>query len=143
MQGRLLKVALSVSVALGVSGHAFASDKVMIGELTWPGAKAVGYMIKAVIEDKIGGEAEMVTSTSPIIFSAMDGGRGDIDIHPDVWLPNQQALVDKYVTGKGTVALSKGFYAGRTGFCEPRYMKEKHNIKSVYDLASPRCTNAL
>lgn len=137
MKGRLLKVALSVSVALGVTGQANASDKVMIGELTWPGAKAVGFMIKAVIEDKIGGEAEMVTSTNPIIFSAMDGGRGDIDVHPDVWLPNQQALVDKYVKQNGTVKLSSGAYKGQTGFCEPRYMKDKHGIKSVYDLASP------
>jgi ABC-type proline/glycine betaine transport system substrate-binding protein len=26
----------------------------------------------------------------------MDQGKGDIDVHPDVWLPNQEAFTNKY-----------------------------------------------
>lgn len=133
----LAKVMLAVSIGSASVSYVHAADKVMIAELSWPGAKIIGNLIKVVIEEKLGAEADMVPSTNSIIFAAMDGGRGDIDVHPDVWLPNQQALVDQYVTGNKTVALSKGFYEGKTGFCVPKYMSEKHGIKTVYDMATP------
>ena len=134
----LSKLALTISAGLSSISVAQASDKVMIGELTWPGAKTVGHLIKVIIEEKLGGQADMVPSTNPVLFAAMDGGRGDIDVHPDLWLPNNQALVDEYVIGKKSVMLSNGYYEGRTGFCVPKYMKEEHGIKSVYDLATPK-----
>ena len=58
-------------------------------------------------------------------------------MHPDVWLPNQSSFTDEYVDEKGTVALSKGYYEGRSGFCTPTYMAEEHGIKSVFDLGTP------
>nr|WP_315980042.1 glycine betaine ABC transporter substrate-binding protein [Aliamphritea spongicola] len=67
----------------------------------------------------------------------MDKGRGDIDVHPDVWLPNQQSFTDKYVVENGTVNLSEGSYEGVSGFCMPTYMKTEHGISSIYDLATP------
>lgn len=133
----LTKVILALSISSASVSAVQAADKVMIAELTWPGAKIVGNLIKVIIEEKLGGEADMVPSTNPVAFSAMDGGRGDIDVHPDLWLPNNQALVDQYVDDKGTVALSNGYYEGRTGFCVPNYMPEKHGIKTVFDMATP------
>ncbi len=132
-----------LAVAVLAAGTALSSvavqaqEKVMIGEPSWPGAKIIANLLKVVIEEKLGGEADLVPGTNPVIFAAMDGGRGDIDVHPDVWLPNQQSLTDEYVEGKETVGLSEGSYAGVSGFCVPNYMIEKHNIKSVFDLATP------
>ncbi|REG81952.1 glycine betaine ABC transporter substrate-binding protein [Marinomonas pollencensis] len=133
----LTKMMLVASISTASVSYVQAADKVMIAELTWPGAKIIGNLIKVVIQEKLGGEADMVPSTNSIAFSAMDGGRGDIDVHPDVWLPNQQALVDEYVEANKSVTLSKGYYEGRTGFCVPKYMSEQYGIKSVYDLATP------
>ncbi|MFT2110088.1 glycine betaine ABC transporter substrate-binding protein [Marinomonas sp. 2405UD68-3] len=133
----LTKVMLAVSIGSASVGSIHAADKVMIAELSWPGAKIIGNLIKVIVEEKLGGEADMVPSTNSVVFAAMDGGRGDIDVHPDVWLPNQQALVDEYVNGKNSVSLSNGFYEGRTGFCIPQYMSEKYGIKTVYDMATP------
>ncbi|MCY6382065.1 glycine betaine ABC transporter substrate-binding protein [Hoeflea prorocentri] len=131
-----LILAACFAATTSLSAHA-ASDTVMIGEPSWPGAKIIANLIKVVIEEKLGGQAELVPGTNPVIFAAMDGGRGDIDVHPDVWLPNQKSLTDEYVDGKGTVGLSSGAYEGRSGFCVPSYMAEEHNIKSVFDLATP------
>ncbi|NIA69298.1 glycine/betaine ABC transporter substrate-binding protein [Pelagibius litoralis] len=125
------------TAALVAGGSAAQAETVMIGEPSWPGAKIIANLIKEVITTKLGGEADLVPGANAVIFAAMDGGRGDIDVHPDVWLPNQQSLTDEYVDGKGTVALSKGAYQGRTGFCVPTYIAEQHNIKSIYDLGTP------
>ena len=134
MQIKTLVTAFAMT--LGATG-AMAQEKVMVGEPSWPGAKIMSRVIGQVIETRLGGQVGYAPGANAIIFAAMDGGRGDIDVHPDVWLPNQAAFTDEYVDQKGTVALSSGSYEGRTGFCTPTYMAEEHNIKSVFDLATP------
>ncbi|MBY6068857.1 glycine/betaine ABC transporter substrate-binding protein [Leisingera aquaemixtae] len=125
--------------ALGAAGAttATAQEKVMVGEPSWPGAKIMSRIIGQVIETRLGSEAGYAPGANAVIFASMDGGRGDIDVHPDVWLPNQASFTDEYVGQKGTVALSSGSYEGRAGICVPNYMVEKHGIKSIFDLATP------
>lgn len=124
------------TLALSAS-MASAQERVMIGEPSWPGAKIMANLIGQVIEGRLGGEVGYAPGANAVIFEAMDGGRGDIDVHPDVWLPNQSSFTDRYVDGANTVALSEGSYEGRAGFCVPNYMVEEHNISSVFDLATP------
>lgn len=128
---------LTAIAALALGTGAMAQEKVMVGEPSWPGAKIMSRIIGQVIETRLGSEADYAPGANAVIFAAMDGGRGDIDVHPDVWLPNQASFTDEYVDQKGTVALSAGSYEGRTGFCAPTYMAEKHAMKSVFDLATP------
>ncbi|MDC0738901.1 glycine betaine ABC transporter substrate-binding protein [Cognatishimia sp. SS12] len=132
MKSTVLSAAI-VCAAAGVQ----AQEKVMIGEPSWAGAKIMANLIGQVIESRLGGEVGYAPGANAVIFEAMNGGRGDIDVHPDVWLPNQSSFTDKFVDGAGTVALSEGSYKGQAGFCVPNYMVEKHNIKSVFDLATP------
>ena len=94
-------------------------------------------MIKHVIIDKLGVEADTVPGTNPVIFKGMDRGKGDIDVHPDVWLPNQRGLVDTYVNEKKTVALSKGFYLGFSRWCVSAAVAERLQLETVFDLATP------
>lgn len=129
--------ALSALALVCAATTASAQEKVMVGEPSWPGAKIMSRVIAQVIETRLGGETDFAPGANAVIFAAMDGGRGDIDVHPDVWLPNQASFTDEYVTEKDTVALSAGSYEGRTGLCMPTYMKEEHGISSVYDLATP------
>lgn len=131
----LLTAVLSASLCL--SGGAAAAEKVNIGEPSWVGAKAIANLIKAVVEDRIGGEAALVPGNNATIFQGMDAGKGDIDVHPDVWLPNQESFTKKYVDGAGTVELSKNNYEGKQSFCVTKAFSEKHNVKSIFDLARP------
>lgn len=119
------------------SNSAFASESVKIGVPAWTGAQAIANLIKVVVTDKIGGQAEMVPGTNATIFQAMDQGKGDIDVHPDVWLPNQENFTNEYVVGKGTVVLSSNFYAGKQNFCVTKTFSEQNNVTSIFDLARP------
>ena len=67
----------------------------------------------------------------------MDQGKGDIDVHPDVWLPNQESFTKKYVDGAGTVVLSKNPYEGNQGFCVSKDFGEANNITDIADLGRP------
>ena len=90
MRTKLLSV-LVTSVA--VASPALAADLV-VGVPNWPSVTVTANVIKEVIETNLGLTVELQTGTNPVIFEAID--KGSMQIHPEVWLPNQQNLVDQY-----------------------------------------------
>lgn len=131
-----LKTAAVASLTLSV-GVANAAEKVNIGAPAWTGAQAIAHLIAEVVTTRIGGEANLVPGNNANIFQAMDQGKGDIDVHPDVWLPNQESFTKKYVDGAGTVTLSENSYEGKQSFCVSRAFSEANNVTSIFDLARP------
>ena len=120
-----------------VLGVAQAGEKIVIGQPNWAYAQVMSNVLKFVIEDNYGIEVEFVPGTPPVFFKAMNQGTGEVDIHPDVWLPNNQGLVDEYVAGKGTVALTQETFAAMDGFCTTQAAKDRYGLASVYDLTRP------
>ena len=131
MKKTLISVALAS--ALGISTNAaVAAEKVNIGVPSWTGAQAIAALLQAVVVDRIGGEAELVPGNNATIFQAMDQGKGDIDVHPDVWLPNQESFTKKYVDGAGTVVLSSNPYEGNQGFCVSDKFGKANNLSLIH-----------
>lgn len=132
------RFATSVAFAamLTTASAASAQEKIMLPELTWNGAKAIGYVLKAIIEGPMDGEAEIISGLSqqPVIFAGMDKGDGSVDIHPDMWMPNHQALWDQYIEGTKTVAANQP-YKGTSNIYVPQYMASK--VRSIEDLHKP------
>ena len=129
--GAILALSMTVSTA------ALAVEKVNIGAPAWTGAQAIAHLIQEIVVSKIGGEANLVPGDNAAIFAAMDSGKGDIDVHPDVWLPNQKSFTDKYVDGTGNVALSENPYEGKQSFCVTKQFAEANKVTSIFDLARP------
>jgi glycine betaine/proline transport system substrate-binding protein len=113
MRTKLLS-ALATSVVF--ASPALAADLV-VGVPNWPSVTVTANVIKAVIETHLGLTVELQTGTNPVIFEAID--KGSMQIHPEVWLPNQQGLVDQYqakveVNPNGAVAV-QGMCANKAG----------------------------
>ncbi len=136
MKSTLKSMTLAAALSL-CAMPALASEKVNIGVPSWTGAQAIANLLAAVVEMRIGGEAELVPGNNATIFQAMDQGKGDIDVHPDVWLPNQESFTKKYVDGAGTVTLSSNPYEGNQGFCVSTDFGEANNITDIADLGRP------
>jgi glycine betaine/proline transport system substrate-binding protein len=103
---RILKstlVAGLISIFLALSSFA---EKVKIGDPGWTGATAIANLLAAVVTDKMGGEAELVPGNNTAIYAAIDRGKGEIDVHPDIWLPNQEAYTNDLVP-KGTLKVKQ------------------------------------
>ena len=115
---------------------AFAQEKVAISDLNWTGAKAIAHVIKAIIEGPMGSEAEIKDGVSDqaIISAGMDKGDGSVDVYTDMWMPNQQAIWDKYVEGSKSIGVNEP-YLGTQAMFVPSYMADK--IKSFEDLKNP------
>ncbi len=129
---------LMISTAmLAASGSAAMAEEVKIGVPSWTGAQAIAHVLGEVVTSRIGGTVDYVPGNNATIFQAMDQGKGDIDVHPDVWLPNQESFTKKYVDGAGTVTLSTKPYEGNQGFCVSKDFAEANNITDIADLGRP------
>jgi glycine betaine/proline transport system substrate-binding protein len=135
--------ALLTTVALTIGSGAALAEDVKIGVPSWTGAQAIAHLLGAVVESKIGGTVEYVPGNNATIFQAMDQGKGDIDVHPDVWLPNQESFTKKYVDGAGTVTLSANSYAGNQGYCVSKQFAAEYNITDIADLGRPEVAAAM
>lgn len=123
-------------LACSLVAAAHAAD-VTMPDPNYATATAVMNVIKASAEQELGLQVDTVTTTAvPVIWEAMDRNKGEVDIWPDVWLPNQQGLVDKYVKGSATVKLAANGYTAAQGYCVTKAAQDA-GIKSVYDLADP------
>ena len=106
-------IASLISVLVTFSSFA---EKVKIGDPGWTGATAIANLLAAVVIDKMGGEAELVPGNNTAIYGAIDRSKGEIEVHPDIWLPNQEAYTNDLVP-KGTLKLSSNSYEGNQGYC--------------------------
>ena len=129
---------ISATTALALcTAPAIAAEEVKIGVPSWTGAQAIAHLLGAVVEMRIGGKVEFVPGNNATIFQAMDQGKGDIDVHPDVWLPNQESFTKKYVDEAGTVTLSSNPYEGNQGFCVSKDFANANSITDIADLGRP------
>ena len=70
-------------LGLSLTAPVIAAEKIMIAEPNWVNARLMAQVIKHVIIDKLGVEADTVPGTNPLIFKGMD--RGEIWIGPSAW----------------------------------------------------------
>ncbi len=129
---------IALGIAIGLSSTTVSSaEKVNIGTPAWTGAQAIAALLQAVVVERIGGEANLVPGNNATIFQGMDQGKGDIDVHPDVWLPNQESFTRKYVDGAKTVTLGSNAYEGNQGFCVSQDFAKENSITDIADLGRP------
>ena len=117
---------------MSVSVH--AAD-VVIGVPNWVSDTAMAHILKLVIEDNLGLEVELQNGTNPIIWEAMD--KGTMHVHPEVWLPNQSNLYEKYVEQNGTVLQNPNPVIAFQAMCVSTAISKKHGITAITDLTDP------
>lgn len=138
-----LKTKVLATAVAGVLGAPAYAEEVNIGVPTWTGAQAIAHVLGEIVTSRIGGTVEYVPGNNATIFQAMDQGEGDIDVHPDVWLPNQESFTKQYVDGAGTVTLSSNPYQGNQGFCVSKNFAAEYNITDIADLGRPDVAAAM
>jgi len=70
------------------------------------------------------------------LLGAMD--RGEADVHPEVWLPNLEGLVNTYAGERGTVRLAPSGVTARQGLCTTRETVAATGLRRVSDLTDPQ-----
>ncbi|UTW11165.1 ABC transporter substrate-binding protein [Marinobacterium rhizophilum] len=127
--------AFGAAAAFCLTGGLAQAADVVLGVPSWPSAAATAHILKVVMEDNLGLDVSMQSGSNAVIWEAMD--RGSMHVHPEVWLPNQSNLHDKYVKTNGTVLQNPNGVTASQGICVTKEISEKHNITSIFDLTDP------
>jgi glycine betaine/proline transport system substrate-binding protein len=129
---RRVLVAVAVTAALTTTAACASSDsaggsgdgvELKIGQFNWTAAAVETEIITAIAEDHpdLG-----VSSIEPVKIDPAPGwvglGRGDIDVLPEVNLPNQQQFADK--NEKTTELLGETYGGAAQGWFVPKYLTE-------------------
>jgi len=130
---KLTAVAVAGSL-LSFNTIAQAAD-VVIGVPNWPSVLATAHVLKVAMEENLGLEVELQNGTNPVVFEAMDSGA--MHVHPEVWLPNQTNLNDKFVKEKQTVRMNANGVAGDQAMCVTKGTAERTGIENLSDLTDP------
>ena len=120
--------------ALTVATSVSAAD-VVIGVPNWSSVKATGHVLKVVIEDKLGLDVEVRSGATEAIYEAMDSGA--MHVHPEMWLPNQAHLYDKFVKERKTLRLNPNPVSSNQAMCVTRATARRTGIVRLADLADP------
>ncbi|MEM0906552.1 MAG: glycine betaine ABC transporter substrate-binding protein, partial [Pseudomonadota bacterium] len=86
---KVLLRSLMVGVACATFSVPAFGATVIIGLPDWPSAQVTAHIIAEVIEEKLGEDARLMPVETTQIIGAID--RGEVDVHPEVWLPNSEA----------------------------------------------------
>jgi len=133
---KLKKYAVSAALvtAMGFGPAAQAAD-VVIGVPNWPSVRVTAHVLKVVMEDNLGVEVELQNGTNPVVFEAMDSGA--MHVHPEVWLPNQANLENKFVKEKKSVRQNPNGVNGDQAMCVTKSTAERIGIKDLAELSNP------
>jgi len=128
-------LAISCATAMSAYGAMAQAADVVIGVPNWPSVLATAHVLKVALENNLGLEVELQNGTNPVVFEAMDSG--SMHVHPEVWLPNQTNLNDKYVGEKKTVRMNPNGVAGDQAMCVTKGTQERTGIENLSDLTDP------
>ena len=111
------------------------SATIVVGKPDWPSAQVTAHIIAKIINERLGDDVQLRPIGTIELIGAID--RGEIDVHPEVWLPNSEEVVHEYRDVRGTLRLSPLSVQAEQHMCTTRQTSEATGIKSLADLARP------
>jgi glycine betaine/proline transport system substrate-binding protein len=133
MSGKRLAAILALLVlgalALTGCGGLGQSKRLILANIGWDENVAVSNLTKVLLEDKLGYERVDIDTDEHLDATYKKVASGDLDAFQDVWLPNQEALLDKVA---GDVDHLDPWFLGKTkqGIAVPAYM----DVRSIAEL---------
>jgi glycine betaine/proline transport system substrate-binding protein len=96
----------------------------LLANIGWDENVAVSNLTKVLLEDELGYKTVEIRTKDNLDATYRDVASGEVDAFQDVWLPNQQALLDQVL---GDVEHLDPWFLGKTkqGMAVPAYMEVK------------------
>ena len=124
---------------LVMGGMAQAKEKVVIGQLNWPGSTAIEAVLAEIMTRYLDADVGTISAAQEALYEALDKGDGSVDIVADMWTDHLPAQMKDYVLpgGKQTIILNTTPYLGTEGIFIPSYVAEENGVTKLSDLAKP------
>jgi glycine betaine/proline transport system substrate-binding protein len=117
------------SLSLMGCGGSGQNRALVLANIGWDENVAVSYLTKVVLEEDLGYERVAINTSDKLGATYSGVASGELDAFQDVWLPNQEALLDGVA---GDVEHLDPWYLGETkqGMAVPAYM----DVRSIDQL---------
>src|SRR5215213_331426 len=130
--GKLLAAILGLvlcTLALTGCGSPGQNKGLLLANIGWDENVAVSNLTKVLLEDELGYDSVEIRTRDDLDSTYRDVARGEVDAFQDVWLPNQEALLDQVAED---VEHLDAWFLGETkqGMAVPAYM----DVKSIPQL---------
>jgi glycine betaine/proline transport system substrate-binding protein len=124
----ILALVLGVLTLTGCGGLG-QNKGLLLANIGWDENVAVSNLTKVLLEDELGYESVEIRTRDDLDSTYQDVARGEVDAFQDVWLPNQEALLDQVAED---VEHLDPWFLGETkqGMAVPAYM----DVKSIPQL---------
>ena len=132
---KILKATIASMLLVGFTAPTTFAADIVIGVPNWPSVRVTAHVLKTVLEDNFGLEVELQNGSNPVVFEAMDSG--SMHVHPEVWLPNQTNLHNKFVKEKKTVSFNPNGVAGDQAMCVTAATAKRTGISELAELTNP------
>lgn len=133
-QPRIRTLVLLTCLGLGAPGLAQA-EKLVIGVPAWPSAEVTAQIIASTMQEELGIETELRERGTLTILS--DIGRGEVDVHPEMWFPNLAEAVERLQANDVDLRVSSHGVAAAQNICVTRHTADTVGISAVGDLLNP------
>lgn len=141
MANRLRTMAgLAMAYCIASAACAHAADLV-VAMPNWPSGQVTANIIKSSLEENLHLSVDVKEMGTMTAFAGL--ANGDVDVHPEVWLPNLTSLTGKYAGKDGPVQLAAFGVPAWQGICTTKQTVEKTGIQRVADLVDEKKTAAL
>jgi glycine betaine/proline transport system substrate-binding protein len=132
--GKLVAAILALvlgALALTGCGGLGQNSGLLLANIGWDENVAVSNLTKVLLEDELGYESVEIRTNDDLDSTYRDVASGELDAFQDVWLPNQEALLDQVAED---VEHLDPWFLGETkqGMAVPAYM----DVKSIPQLNS-------
>jgi glycine betaine/proline transport system substrate-binding protein len=131
-RGKLLAAILALvlgALALTGCGSLGQNKGLLLANIGWDENVAVSNLTKVLLEDELGYESVEIRTQDDLDATYRDVASGEVDAFQDVWLPNQEALLDQVAED---VEHLDPWFLGKTkqGMAVPAYM----DVRSIDQL---------
>ncbi len=134
-----LRLLAPAAVAAWLGAYPTHAADLAISAPNWPSGQATANILKVGIEKDFGLQVEVKPMGTMNSFVGLEAGT--VDIQPEIWRPNFDDLVQKYVEEKGAVKLAGKQIPAWQGLCATPAAAATFN--SVSDLGDPEKTKML
>lgn len=137
-ESRIFPICAVVTVlglAVSSAPAAAADADIVVGVPDWPSAEVTARIIGSVLEREFDADVEFQEGAPLEILDAID--RGEVQIHPEIWLPNLKSAVDRLSKEKGTLTLGGLAVAASQNICVTTATSQIVGIDEITDLTDP------
>jgi glycine betaine/proline transport system substrate-binding protein len=139
MRQTLRQLMLAGATVLALTATAAAKTQVVIGQLDWPGSRAIEEVLTQVMTEYLDADVSTISAAQEALYEALDKGDGSVDVVADMWTDHLPAQMQAYVVpgSRETIILNDTPYLGTEGIFVPTYVAQEHGVKKLADLANP------